>query len=62
MQSCGFSLPLTLSTLVAYVILFFVQGFTYKRDFIAIGQLFYLDKPQGKRTRDSIDQQSMNIV
>jgi len=48
MQSFGFSLPLTLSTLVAYIVLFFVQGFKNKKDIIAIGHLFYLDKPQGK--------------
>ncbi len=48
MQSFGFSLPLTMSTLVAYMILFFTQGFTNKNDSIAIGHLFYLDKPQGK--------------
>jgi hypothetical protein len=48
MQSFGFSLPLTLSTLVAYIVLFFVQGFTNKKEIIAIGNLFYLDKPQGK--------------
>lgn len=48
MQSCGFSLPLTLSTLVAYIVLFFAQGFKNKRDFIAVGHLFYLDKPQGE--------------
>jgi hypothetical protein len=47
MQSFGFSLPLTLSTLVAYIILFFAQGYTNKKDFIGIGNLFYLDKPQG---------------
>jgi hypothetical protein len=48
MQSFGFSLPLTLSTLIAYIVLFFVQGFKNKKDIIAIGHLFYLDKPQGK--------------
>ena len=48
MQSFGFSLPLTLSTLVTYIVLFFVHGFTNKKDIIAIGNLFYLDKPQGK--------------
>lgn len=47
MQSLGFSLPLTLSTLVAYIVLFFTQGFTSKKDIIALGNLFYLDKPQG---------------
>ncbi|CAF2375628.1 unnamed protein product [Rotaria sp. Silwood2] len=46
MQSFGFSLPLTLSTLIAYIILFFVQGFKNRKDIIAIGHLFYLDKPQ----------------
>ena len=45
MQCFGFSLPLTMSTLVAYIILFFTQGFT--KDLITIGNLFYLDKPQG---------------
>jgi hypothetical protein len=45
MQCVGFSLPLTMSTLVAYMILFFTQGLT--KDSIAIGHLFYLDKPQG---------------
>ncbi len=49
MQCFGFSLPLTMSTLVAYIILFFTQGFTNKKDIIAIGHLFYLDKPQGKK-------------
>ncbi len=38
-----------MSTLVAYIILFFTQGFTNKKDIIAIGHLFYLDKPQGKK-------------
>jgi hypothetical protein len=47
MQCFGFALPLTMSTLVAYIILFFTQGFTNKKDVIAIGNLFYLDKPQG---------------
>ncbi|CAF0891844.1 unnamed protein product [Rotaria sp. Silwood1] len=46
MQSFSFSLPLTLSTLIAYIILFFVQGFKNRKDIIAIGHLFYLDKPQ----------------
>lgn len=44
MQCVGFALPLTMSTLVAYIILFFTQGFTNQ---ISIGHLFYLDKPQG---------------
>lgn len=48
MQSFGFSLPLTLSTLVTYAVLFFAEGFRSKKDFIAVGNLFYLDKPQGK--------------
>lgn len=48
MQSFGFSLPLTLSTLIAYIILFFTQGFINTKDIITIGHLFYLDKPQGK--------------
>ncbi|CAF3403020.1 unnamed protein product [Rotaria socialis] len=46
MQSFGFSLPLTLSTLIAYIVLFFAQGFKNKKDIIGIGHLFYLDKPQ----------------
>jgi hypothetical protein len=46
MQSFGFSLPLTMSTLVTYIILFFTQGLT--KDAILIGELFYLDKPQGR--------------
>ncbi|CAF3794878.1 unnamed protein product [Rotaria sp. Silwood1] len=46
MQSFGFSLPLALSTLVAYIVLFFAQGFKNKKEIIAIGHLFYLDKPQ----------------
>ncbi|UJR10460.1 hypothetical protein I4U23_014664 [Adineta vaga] len=46
MQSFGFSLPLTLSTLIAYIVLFFSQGFKSKKDIIALGHLFYLDKPQ----------------
>ena len=48
MQCCGFSLPLTLSTLVTYIILFFAQGYPKSKDIIAIGHLFYLDKPQGR--------------
>jgi len=48
MQSFGFSLPLTLSTLVAYILLFFVQGFKSKTVIISLGNLFYLDKPQGR--------------
>ncbi|CAF4145314.1 unnamed protein product, partial [Rotaria sp. Silwood1] len=44
----GFSLPLALSTLVAYIVLFFAQGFKNKKEIIAIGHLFYLDKPQGR--------------
>ena len=53
MQCFGFSLPLTMSTLVAYIILFFTQGFTNKKDTIILGHLFYLDKPQGisKKTK-----------
>ena len=47
MQSFGFSLPLTLSTLLAYIVLFFGQGFRSKIDFMTVGNLFYLDKPQG---------------
>ena len=49
MQCFGFSLPLTMSTLVAYIILFFTQGL--KKDAIEIGQLFYLDKPQGREKK-----------
>jgi hypothetical protein len=48
MQSFGFSLPLTMSTLIAYIVLFFTQGFNYKKEIIDLGRLFYLDKPQGK--------------
>lgn len=47
MQSFGFSLPLTLSTLITYIVLFFAQGFNNK-DSITVGHIFYLDKPQGK--------------
>lgn len=47
MQCFGFSLPLTMATLVTYMILFFTQGFTNTKDIIAIGNLFHLDKPQG---------------
>lgn len=54
MQSFGFSLPLTLSTLVAYIVLFFAQGFMNKKE-IALGQLFSLDKPQGKFSRLFVD-------
>ena len=50
MQCFGFSLPLTMSTLIAYIILFFTHGFTNKKDIIVVGQFFYLDKPQGKST------------
>lgn len=50
MQSFGFSLPLTLSTLVAYIVLFFAQGFQNKKE-IVIGRLFSLDKPQSKFNR-----------
>ncbi|CAF1323989.1 unnamed protein product [Adineta steineri] len=46
MQCFGFSLPLTMSTLVAYIVLFFTQGYTNKKDTISLGHLFYLDKPQ----------------
>ncbi|CAF1379835.1 unnamed protein product [Adineta ricciae] len=46
MQCFGFSLPLTMSTLIAYIILFFTHGFTNKKDIIVVGQFFYLDKPQ----------------
>jgi hypothetical protein len=49
MQCFGFSLPLTMSTLIAYIVLFFTQGITYKNEIISIGRLFYLDKPQGKK-------------
>jgi hypothetical protein len=47
MQCFGFSLPLIMSTLVAYIILFFTQGFT--KETISIGHFFYLDKPQGMK-------------
>lgn len=47
MQCCGFSLPLTMATLVTYIILFFAPGYNKDKDIIAIGHLFYLDKPQG---------------
>ena len=49
MQSFGFSFPLTVSTLVAYIVLFFVQGYENTKDIVAIGHLFYLEKPQGKQ-------------
>ena len=36
-----------MATLVTYIVLFFAQGFKYKKDIIAVGHLFFLDKPQG---------------
>ncbi|CAF0791818.1 unnamed protein product [Didymodactylos carnosus] len=44
MQCFGFSLPLTISSLVTYSVLFFVNGFN--TDIIPVGRLFYVDKPQ----------------
>lgn len=60
MQCFGFSLPLTMSTLVTYIILFFTQGLT--KQTISMGDFFRLDKPQGKGKDFGEERRTCSIV